>query len=102
MVADNPNCPPPPLSKVSTGPTWDDIKQKGSKHYKAGLIEPIDVFKDIIPHSGLTALDVKALTDNIKYSYRMLMNGSNISDCDKIIHYTEMVKFFCKSEKPTR
>lgn len=82
--------------------TWEGIKQKGSKHYKAGKVEPIDMMRDIIPHGSLTALDVKALTDNIKYSYRMLINGANISDCNKIIHYMEMVKFFCKNEEPLR
>jgi len=82
--------------------TWDDVKRKGSKHYKAGKIEPIDIYRDIQPHPSLTALDIKALTDNIKYSYRMLTNGANKEDCDKIIHYTEMVIFFCTKEKPDR
>lgn len=71
---------------------WEEIKAKGSSHYKSGGTEPIDLYRSIKPHPSLTALDVKALTDNIKYSYRMLTRGANESDCNKIIHYTEMVK----------
>ena len=72
--------------------SWQELKQSGSEHYKAGEVEPIDLIKNVKPHESLTALQVKALTDNIKYSYRMLRKGANHSDCDKIIHYTKMVK----------
>jgi len=91
-----------PIDTNNHGMTWDDIKRKGSKHYKAGKIEPIDMYRDIKPHQSLSTLDIKALSDIIKYAYRMLTNGSNTEDCNKIIHYTEMVRFFSKTEKPKR
>lgn len=70
--------------------TWDKIKQSGSEHYKTGTVEPIDLFRDLKPHESLTALEVKALTDNIKYSFRMLQKGINVADLEKIRHYTAM------------
>ncbi|OPY78273.1 MAG: hypothetical protein A4E65_02296 [Syntrophorhabdus sp. PtaU1.Bin153] len=73
--------------------TWDLIKQKGSEHYKTGGIEPIDLFRDIKPHPTHTALTVKALTDTIKYAYRMLSRGVNHQDCDKITHYVDMCRW---------
>jgi hypothetical protein len=82
--------------------SWEDIKKIGSKHYKAGKIEPIDLFRDIQPNQNLTALDIKALTDAIKYAYRMLVNGSNKSDCGKIIHYMKMVEYYAKEDEPKR
>jgi len=69
--------------------TWDELKMEGSQHYKGNGIEPIDLYKSIKPHHSLSALAVKALTDNIKYSARMLRKGVNLSDCDKIVHYTQ-------------
>lgn len=71
--------------------TWDECKKRGSAHYKTGGTEPVDLYKDIKPHESLSAFAIKALTDNIKYSYRMLNKGVNLSDCDKVIHYTEYV-----------
>jgi|GEM_PF-6245970 len=41
--------------------TWDEVKQKGSRHYKTGRVEPIDLFKHTKPDASLTALDIKAL-----------------------------------------
>jgi hypothetical protein len=67
--------------------TWDDCKQAGSEHYKTGQVEPIDLYESVTPHPSLNALQVKALTDNIKYSYRMLTRGMNAKDTGKIIHY---------------
>ena len=77
---------------------WDRIKRNGSKHYKGGTVEPIDLFRDLQPHESLTALQVKALTDNIKYSYRMLTQGVNPKDCGKIQHYTDMALYVCMIE----
>jgi len=71
---------------------WNELKKTGSGHYKAASIEPIDLLRDLKPHPDLTALQVKALTDCIKYAYRQLTGGANISDCGKIVHYIEMVK----------
>jgi len=76
---------------------WDKIKQDGSDHYKS-RVEPIDLMRDLVPHSSLTALAIKALTDNIKYSYRMLTRGANGSDCGKIIHYTRMVRWLADGQ----
>lgn len=73
--------------------TWDEIKQGGSSHYKAGEVEPIDLLRDLKPHHSLTALEVKALTDNIKYSFRMLQMGTNTKDLGKIQHYTAMCQW---------
>ena len=72
---------------------WERIKRNGSDHYKGGAVEPIDLFRDLRPHESLTALQVKALTDNIKYSYRMLTQGINPKDCGKIQHYTDMALY---------
>lgn len=79
--------------------TWEEIKQSGSKHYKTGTVEPIDLLRDLEPHPDLTALEVKALTDNIKYSFRMLQNGLNTSDLEKIQHYTAMCQWRLQGEQ---
>lgn len=81
------NCKEEALRKIA----WEELKKRGSQHYKTGDTEPIDLYKCIRPHSSLSALDIKALTDCIKYSYRMLNKGANKSDCDKIRHYIDMV-----------
>jgi len=73
--------------------TWDEIKQSGSEHYKTGTVEPIDLLRDLKPDPSLTALEVKALTDNIKYSFRMLQKGTNTKDLAKIQHYTAMCQW---------
>jgi len=73
--------------------TWEEIKQNGSVHYKTGAVEPIDLLRDLKPHESLTALEVKALTDNIKYSFRMLQKGLNVADLEKIQHYTAMCQW---------
>jgi hypothetical protein len=71
--------------------TWDELKLNGSSHYKSGAVEPIDLYRSTKPHPSLSAFAVKALTDNIKYSYRMLTTkGVNESDCNKITHYTAL------------
>ena len=71
--------------------TWKELKNKGSKHYKTGEVEPIDLYKSAKPLPTLSAFAVKALTDTIKYAYRMLtQKGINEPDCDKIIHYIEL------------
>lgn len=72
--------------------SWEDLKKEGSSHYRAGDIQPIDLLKNVKPHESLTVLQIKALTDGIKYSFRMLTKGANESDCDKIIHYIKMIK----------
>ena len=79
--------------------TWEEIKQSGSDHYKAGAVEPIDLLRDLKPDSSLTALEVKALTDCIKYAYRMLRKGTNTSDLGKIKHYATMCEWKLQGEQ---
>lgn len=71
---------------------WELLKQEGSGHYKTGKVEPIDLYKAVKPHDSLNALEIKALTDNIKYSFRMLQRGITKSDIDKVIHYSRLAK----------
>jgi len=78
--------------------TWEEIKQSGSDHYRTGAVEPIDLLRDLKLHPSLTALEVKALTDNIKYSFRMLQKGLNASDLGKIQHYTSMCQWRLQEE----
>lgn len=83
-----------------THKTWDELKQEGSNHYKSGKTEPIDLYRDAKPHTSLSAFAVKALTDNIKYAYRMLTTkGVNESDCLKMRHYTELLMAESMDEK---
>jgi hypothetical protein len=79
---------------------WTEIKQRGSAHYKTGQVEVIDLLKDLTLHPDITALQAKALMDNIKYSYRQLQRGYSKSDCDKIKHYTDMVIVIGEEVKP--
>jgi hypothetical protein len=60
-------------------------------HYKTGGVEPIDLYKSVKPHPSLNAFEVKALTDNIKYSFRMLSRGISNSDAEKVLHYTQLM-----------
>jgi len=62
------------------GKYWDEVKVKGSSHYKTGQIEPIDLIKDL----GL--LQGFALGNIIKYASR-----NRSGDLDKIAHYTQML-----------
>ena len=72
--------------------TWKSIKMRGSGHYRGMGTQVIDLLKDVKPHPSLTVLDVFALANNIKYSYRQLTKGVSESDCGKIHHYTDMVE----------
>jgi hypothetical protein len=70
--------------------TWEDIKGKGSEHYKNGGVEPIDLYR------ALDALLPFGLCSIIKYAVRN-MGGNRpselfIKDMDKIIHYAEFLK----------
>lgn len=83
---------------TDTRQTWEDVKTRGSQHYKGG-VEPIDLMRDMQPHPSLSVLGVKALADGIKYCSRMLHKGANESDVGKVIHYMEMVRFMIKEGK---
>lgn len=76
---------------------WDALKHRGSQHYKTGGVEPIDLYKSAKPHPQYNAFDVKALTDIIKYAYRLLTRGYLASDVEKIRHYIDL--FDCDKEK---
>jgi len=69
---------------------WEEIKLDGSDHYKGSRIEPIDFYKDIPYKKDLSALQVFALCNVIKYAYRLLTKGVNEKDLIKIIHYAEI------------
>jgi hypothetical protein len=74
---------------------WDKVKRKGSKHYKSGKIEPIDLFR-----SG-DLLWGKCITDIIKYAFRNKVPFARekvLEDMDKIIHYAEIAKAIVKEE----
>lgn len=78
---------------------WETIKQSGSNHYKTGGPELIDLFKEVHPHPDFSALEVKALTDIMKYCFRMLTTkGRNGPDCDKIQHLARMLAYCCRKD----
>jgi len=67
--------------------TWEELKHQGSSHYKTGDTEPIDLYRAAIPHPSYNAFDIKALTDTIKYAFRLLTRGYLQEDINKIKHY---------------
>jgi hypothetical protein len=71
---------------------WEECKQKGSQHYKTENVEPIDLYRSAKPHESYNAFDIKALTDVIKYAFRLLTRGYLAADVDKIIHYMELYR----------
>ncbi len=84
--------------------SWEGLKRQGAEHYKGDTIpsrppctgeslsaptEPIDLLRSggILKHF--------AIGNIIKYSYRCRGDrpvALTVSDCDKIIHYAEMLK----------
>ena len=69
---------------------WEKLKSEGSSHYKTGGVEPIDLYRAAKPSPDYNAFDVKALTDIIKYAYRLLTRGYLKADAEKIIHYARL------------
>jgi len=67
---------------------WYQIKRKGSKHYKTGGVEVIDLLK-----AGGILQDF-ARGSIIKYAYR-----NRPGDIDKIMHYAEMLKVVINETK---
>lgn len=65
--------------------TWDDLKKQGSAHYKGGDVEPLDLYRA----GGL--LRHFAIANIIKYAYRQ-RQGVSAADCDKIVHYAQILK----------
>lgn len=77
--------------KDQTESNWEVLKRWGADHYKSGLIEPIDLLRS----GGM--LKHFAAGNIIKYAYRQ-REAISISDCDKIIHYAEMLKCLAREE----
>ena len=72
--------------------SWNDLKKLGSAHYKSGgKVEPIDLYASAHPHPSYNIFGVKALTDVIKYAFRLLVRGWEPKDADKIIHYMNLL-----------
>lgn len=66
--------------------TWESVKKRGSEHYKsAGAVEPIDLYR------SLGILNEFAIASIIKYASRMVKNGVNGKDCEKIRHYADIL-----------
>lgn len=67
---------------------WNEVKKKGSLHYRTGSIEPIDLLKS----QGM--LRDFALGNVIKYASRNRHGNAlkTLEDMDKAIHYCEIVK----------
>lgn len=73
------------------GALWEEIKKKGSPHYKGGKVEPID----LILEGGM--LWDKAIADIIKYAYRNrreLGHRVNPLDVEKLRHCVDMLKMY--------
>jgi len=75
-----------------TSDDWEALKLQGSEHYRTRGVQPIDLYRDTVPHISLTALDVKALTDCIKYAHRQLTRGYSEKDTEKMQHYLALIK----------
>lgn len=78
--------------------TWEELKKVGSNHYKTGEVEPIDLYRSAIPHKSYNAFDIKALTDIIKYAFRLLVRGYKKDDVNKISHYLSLYDVGKKEE----
>lgn len=70
---------------------WAAVKRRGTGHYKTGGVEPIDLYRA----GGILA--PFAIASIIKYAFRQ-RKAISISDCDKIIHYAEMLKALAREE----
>jgi hypothetical protein len=72
---------------------WNDLKKKGSRHYKTASVEPIDLYA-----SGNMFHDF-ALASIIKYAFRSrseeCLEGRKLKEnIDKIIDYAEKLKAY--------
>ena len=80
------------VNKIQGSETnWELLKRRGAEHYKRGCNEPIDLYRT----GGI--LQPFAIGNIIKYAYRQ-REAISMSDCDKIIHYAEMLKCLAKEE----
>ncbi len=77
---------------VNKPSTWDDLKKRGSDHYKTGGgVEPIDLYR-----AGGMFRDF-AICSIIKYAFRNRNPEEPVSmrDMDKIIDYAQKLKAAC-------
>lgn len=67
---------------------WEELKQRGSEHYKVGGIEPIDLYRS----SGM--MKHFALCSIIKYAFRSQHADEKtfLLNMEKIVHYAELLK----------
>lgn len=65
---------------------WEEVKQRGSEHYKNGTIEPIDLYR------SLGILKPFCLASIIKYASRNVTKTVSNRDMEKIEHYAEILK----------
>jgi len=80
---------------------WDELKQQGSRHYKTGGVEPIDLYRD----AG--AFRAFALCSIIKYAHRNFGSGLDENpvsekDMEKIIHYAGLLIASCSGSYPVK
>ncbi len=78
--------------------TWEELKQRGSQHYKTGSIEPIDLYRSI------GTLRDFCISSIIKYAARNVSHGPDANpvsrrDMEKIKHYADMLSVACGEEK---
>ena len=77
---------------------WEELKQRGSEHYKTGEVEPIDLYRS----AGM--LRHFALSNIIKYAYRNANPDEpmNLEDMEKIKHYADiLITSYEEKEKPS-
>lgn len=74
--------------------TWDQLKLRGSGHYRAGIMQPIDLYR------SAGAMVPFALCSIIKYAYRCLTRGIDRGDLEKIIHYAQLILALPAEEWP--
>jgi hypothetical protein len=74
---------------------WEELKKRGSKHYKTGDIEPIDLYRSLGIFRGF------AIASIIKYAARNTGSGDKSDDpvrnrdMEKIKHYADLLIAAC-------
>ena len=69
-------------------PTWEQLKQEGSEHYKTGGVEPIDLYRSLSP----IAFHHWVIQEISQHALRNLEPSDRIeSDMEKVIHYARLV-----------
>lgn len=69
--------------------TWEEVKQGGSKHYKRGAVEPIDLYQSMSP----MALHHWAILEIVAHALRNISPSDTLfKDMEKIEHYSKMIR----------